>query len=210
MADFAPVTGLAKGSQILVVNPGSPYRAVGELIDAARAAPDKITFGSGSASSRMAGEMFQQLAGIRLLHVPYKSNPAAVTDLIGGQIDMMITDSATGLPQIQAGKLRALATSAARRATMLPALPTIAEAGVKGYDMTYWFAVYAPARTPPAIIDRLRAAIIAAIDGPAARHFFESTGSEVFTTTPEALAKFQVEESAKWARIIRQAGIEPE
>ena len=208
--DFTPVTGLAKGSQILVVNTRSPYQSVGALIAAARAAPEKITFGSGSASSRMAVEMFQQLADVRLLHVPYKSNPMAVTDLVGGQIDMMITDSATGLPQIQAGKLRALATSASRRAVALPDLPTIAEAGVKGYDMSYWFAVYAPAGTPRPIVERLRQATIAAIGEPAARNFYESTGSEVFTTTPEGLAKFQVEEANKWARIIRQAGIEPE
>jgi tripartite-type tricarboxylate transporter receptor subunit TctC len=153
--DFAPVSGLGKGGQVLVVNPASPYKSVAELLAAARAKPGKLSFGSGSSSSRVAGELFQQMAGIELLHVPYKSNPLAITDLLGGQIDLMITDTSTGVPQIRSGKLRALGVSTAKRLAMLPEVPTISEAGVKGYDMGYWFAAYVPAGTPAPVVQRL-------------------------------------------------------
>ena len=145
--DFAPVTGLGKGGQVLVVNTASPYKSVAELLAAARAKPGKISFGSGSSSSRIAGELFQQMADVQILHVPYKSNPLAITDLLGGQIDMMITDTSTGVPQIKGGKLRALGVSTSKRLALLPEVPTIDEAGVKGYDMGYWFAAYVPAGT---------------------------------------------------------------
>ena len=123
--DFVPVTGLGKGGQVLVVNAQAPFKDVGELLAAARKAPGKLSFGSGSSSSRMAGELLQQMADIKLLHVPYKSNTLAVTDLLGGQIDMMITDTATGLPQVKGGKLRALGMSSASRSPLAPDVPTI-------------------------------------------------------------------------------------
>lgn len=124
-------------------------------IEQARKAPGKLSFGSGSSSSRIAGELLQQMTGINLLHVPYKSNPLAVTDLLGGQISMMITDAATGLPQVSSGKLRALGVTGTERSPLAPNVPTIAEAGVPGYEMGYWFAAYAPAGTDPAIVSRL-------------------------------------------------------
>jgi len=208
--DFAPVTALAKGYQVLVVNPNSPYKTLGELLAAAKKAPGKLSFGSGSASSRVAGELFTQMAGIEMLHVPYKSNPLAITDLLGGQLDMMIPDTATGAPQIKAGKLRALGVTATKPLALLPGVPTISEAGVKGYEMSYWFAAYLPANTPPAVVNRLHDLLVAGTTGPAAKAFFESGGSEPFTTTPDGLAKFQIEESQKWGKVIKAAGIEPE
>ena len=126
--DFAPVTGLGKGSQVLVVKADAPYRTVTELLAAARQKPGKLSFGSGSSSSRVAGELFQQMSGTEILHVPYKSNPMAITDLLGGQIDLMITDMSTGVPQIKGGKLRALGVSTLKRSSLLPDVPTIAEA----------------------------------------------------------------------------------
>ena len=208
--DFTPVSGLGKGGQVLVVRTESRYNSVAELIDAARKAPGKLSFGSGSASSRVAGEMFKQLAGIDLLHVPYKSNPMALTDLLGGQIDLMIPDTATGLPQIKSGKLRALGFSMQSRSPQLPDVPTIAEAGVKGYDMSYWFAVYAPAGTPAPVIAKLNELITAAVKSAPAKAFFESSGVTAWTTTPEELSKFQVAETQKWGRVIKASGIEPE
>jgi tripartite-type tricarboxylate transporter receptor subunit TctC len=208
--DFAPVTALGKGSQVMVVNAAAPYRGVGEILAKAKKEPGKLSFGSGSSSSRVAGELFKQMAGVDLLHVPYKSNPLAVTDLLGGQIDLMITDNATGLPHVRSGKLRALGVSTLQRSPLLPEVPTIDEAGVKGYDIGYWFAAYVPAHTPPAVVARLRELLIAGTASPAAKAFFESTGSEPFTTTPEALAKFQLDEAQKWGRVIKAAGIEPE
>lgn len=209
--DYAPITALGKGGQIMVVNPAFPAKSVAEFVALAKKNPGKYTFGSGSSSSRMAGELLQQLADIKLLHVPYKSNTLAVTDLLGSQIDMMITDAATGLPQVKAGKLRALGVSSAQRSPLAPQVPTIAEAGVKGYEMGYWFAAYAPASTSPAVISRLNELLVKAAKSEAARKaFYEPTGTEVFTTSPEELAKFQTGESQKWGRIVKAAGIEAE
>jgi tripartite-type tricarboxylate transporter receptor subunit TctC len=208
--DFAPVTGLAKGAQIMVVNPSLPYKTVAEFIAAAKKEPGKLTFGSGSSSSRIAGELLQQMAGIQLLHVPYKSNPLAITDLLGGQIHMMITDMATGLPQVRAGKLRALGVSSLKRSSLAPDVPTIAEAGVPGYEMGFWFAAYVPAATPQAIVRRLNELLHKALASAPAKALFDQTGFEPFATTPEDLARFQAAESQKWQSIIKKAGIEPE
>ncbi len=209
--DFSPVAALGKGGQIMVVNPTFPAKSVAEFIALAKKEPGKYSFGSGSSSSRMAGELLQQMADIKLLHVPYKSNTLAVTDLLGGQINMMITDTATGLPQVKAGKLRALGFSSSTRSALAPDVPTIAEAGVKGYEMGYWFAAYAPAKTPPAVVKRLNELLVKAARSEAAKTaFYEPTGTEVFTSSPEELAKFQAGESQKWGRIVKAAGIEAE
>lgn len=208
--DFAPVTGLGKGGQILVVRSDSPYKSVADLVAKAKSQPGKLSFGSGSSSSRVAGEMFKQLSGTDILHVPYKSNPPAVTDLLGGQIDLMITDTATGMPQVKAGKLRALGYSTQKRSPLLPEVPTIHEAGVKGYDMGYWFAAYVPAGTPAPVIARLRELLVVATKSPAAKTFFDNGGSEAWTTTPDELAKFQAAETQKWGKVIKAAGIEAE
>ena len=209
--DFAPITGLGKGGQIMVVNSQSPVTSVKDFIALAKKEPGKISFGSGSSSSRIAGELFQQLAGVQLLHVPYKSNTFAVTDLLGGQIQMMITDTATGLPHIKSGKLRALGYSAKTRSPLAPEVPTIDEAGVKGYDIGYWFAAYAPAKTPQPIVARLNELLTKAGKSPTANSaFYAMSGVEVFTTSPEEMAKFQLAESKKWGEIINKAGIEKE
>ena len=210
VTDFAPLTGLGKGGQVLVVNTGSPYQSVADLIAAAKKDPGKLTFGSGSSSSRVAGEMLKQMAGIDLIHVPYKSNPLAITALLGGQIDLMITDVSTGIPQIKAGKLRPLGFSTQQRSALLPEVPTIAEAGVPGYDMGYWFAAYVPDDTPAPVVARLNALLIAAVNSSAAKAFFEGSGSLPWTTTPAELASFQAAETEKWGKVIKAAGIEPE
>ena len=209
--DFAPVTLLGKGGQIMIVNPAKvPAKTVGEFIALARKDPGKLSFGSGSSSSRIAGELFQQMANVQLLHVPYKSNPLAVTDLLGGQIDMMITDTATGLPQVKGGKVRALGVSGLKRSPLAPDIPTIDEAGVKGYEMSYWFAAYVPAKTPPAVVKRLNELLVNATKSASAKAFYESTGTDAVTSSPEELAKFQGSESQKWGRIVKAANITPE
>lgn len=209
--DYAPIAALGKGGQIMVVNPSFPAKTVAEFVALAKKEPGKYSFGSGSSSSRMAGELLQQMADIKLLHVPYKSNTLAVTDLLGGQINMMITDTATGLPQVKSGKLRALGVSSATRSPLAPDVPTISEAGVKGYEMGYWFAAYAPAKTPPAVVKRLNELLVKAAKSESAKAaFYEPTGTEVFTSSPEELAKFQAGESLKWGRIVKAAGIEAE
>ena len=208
--DFAPLSGLGKGGQVLVVPASSPYQSVGELVAYAKANPGKLSFGSGSSSSRIAGEMLKQLAGVDILHVPYKSNPLAITDLLGGQINLMITDVSTGVPQIKAGKLRALGYSTPKRSAQLPDVPTIAEAGVKGYDMGYWFAAYAPANTPAPVVAKLNQLLNKAVHSAAAKSFFDMSGSEAWTTTPAELAQFQATETKKWGQVIKAAGITPE
>ena len=208
--DFAPVTGLGKGGQVLVVRADAPYKSVADVVAKAKKEPGKLSFGSGSSSSRVAGEMFKQLSGTDILHVPYKSNPPAVTDLIGGQIDLMITDTASGLPHVKSGKLRALGYSTKSRSPLLPEVPTIDEAGVKGYDMGYWFAAYVPAGTPAPVVARLRDLLTAGVKSAAAKTFFSASGVEPWTTTPEELAKFQAAETQKWGKVIKAAGIEAE
>ena len=208
--DFAPVAGLGKGGQVLVVRADAPYRSVADLLAAAKKQPGKLSFGSGSSSSRVAGEMLKQLAGVDLMHVPYKSNPLAITDLLGGQIDLMITDTSTGVPQIKSGKLRALGYSTTKRSPQLPEVPTLAEAGVKGYDMGYWFAAYAPAGTPQAVVATLNRLLSDAVHGAAAKSFFEMSGSEGWTASPQELAAFQAAETRKWGQVIQAAGIQPE
>jgi tripartite-type tricarboxylate transporter receptor subunit TctC len=208
--DFAPVTLLGKGGQIMIVNPKVPANSVAEFIALAKKSPGKLTYGSGSSSSRIAGELLQQMAGIEILHVPYKSNPLAITDLLGGQIDMMITDTATGLPQVKGGKVRALGVTASKRSVLAPDIPTISEAGVKGYEMGYWFAAYVPAKTPPAVVAKLREYLVAASKSPSATKFYETTGTDLVTSTSDELAKFQADESQKWGRIVKAAKIEAE
>ncbi|MDR2330411.1 MAG: tripartite tricarboxylate transporter substrate binding protein [Comamonas sp.] len=208
--DFTPITGLGKGGQVLVVPANAPYQSVGELLAYAKANPGKLSFGSGSSSSRVAGEMLKQLADVDILHVPYKSNPLAITDLLGGQINLMITDVSTGVPQIKAGKLRALGYSTQKRSAQLPDVPTIAEAGVKGYDMGYWFAAYAPANVPAAVSAKLNQLLGQAVGSAAAKSFFEMSGSDPWTTSQTELAQFQATETTKWGQVIKAAGITPE
>lgn len=208
--DFEPVSALGRGGQIMVVNPSLPVHSVADFIQLAKSRPGKLSFGSGSSSSRTAGELFKQMTGTYIVNIPYRSNPPAVTDLIGGQIDMMITDMATGLPQVKAGKLKALGVSTKKRSPLAPEVPTIDEAGVKGYEMTYWFAAYVPAGTPAPVIARLNELLVKAARSPSAAPFYQSTGTEIFTSTADELRKFQASESQKWGRIIKSAGIEPE
>jgi len=208
--DFEPVTLLGKGGQIMIVNPKVPAKTVAEFIALAKKEPGKLTFGSGSSSSRIAGELLQQMAHIQILHVPYKSNPTALTDVVGGQLDMMITDSATGLPQVKAGKVRALGVTGRKRMALAPEIPTIDEAGVKGYEMGYWFAAYVPAKTPPAVVKRLHELLVKATASTSAKQFYDFTGTERATSSPEELGQFQRAESQKWGRIIKEANIQPE
>lgn len=207
--DFEPVTLLGTGGQIMVVNPSSPVKTVEDFIKLAKKEPGKLSFGSGSSSSRVAGELLQQMAGIELLHVPYKSNPLAITDLLGGQIDMMIADMATGLPQVKSDKLRALGVTTSTPSPLAPDVPTIAAAGVPGYEMGYWFGAYVPANTPAAVVSKLHDLLVGATTRGAATQFYSQTGTKPVVSTPQELADFQKAETEKWGAIIKKAGIEP-
>lgn len=208
--DFEPVTLLSRGGQILVVNNDLPVNSVQDLVKLAKEKPGKLSFGYGSSSSRIAGELFKQMTGTYIVGIPYRSNPPAVTDLIGGQIQFMITDMATGLPQAKAGKVRPLGVSTTRRTPLAPELPTLSEAGIKGYEMSFWFAAYVPAGTPPAIVARLNDILVAANKSQTVGNFYAQNGFEALTGEPEDLRKFQAAESDKWRKIITAAGIEKE
>lgn len=206
--DFRPVTLLGTGGQIMVVHPSSEAQNVEDFLRLAEEKPGELSFGSGSSSSRVAGELLQQMADIELLHVPYKSNPMAITDLLGGQITMMISDMATGLPQVQSGSLRALGVTTPERSPLAPDVPTIAEAGVPGYEMGYWFGAYVPAGTPDNVVQKLHELLTQATTRDAAQQFYRQTGTAHVTSTAAELAKFQEEETKKWGEIIERAGIE--
>ena len=208
--DFSPVTALVKGDLIMVVNPKVGVNTVGELIALARKNPGKLTFGAGTASARLSVEQFQQMTGTELLHVPYKANPQAVTDLLAGQVDMMIVDFTTTLPHVEAGKLKGLAVTSRKRSALAPSLPTLDEAGVKGYEMSYWNAAYLPAKTPEPIVKRLNELLINAMAKESVRSFVTRGGMEVYTNTPAEMVKFQAAEAARWSGIIKRANIQPE
>jgi len=210
VADFAPVTAVAKGAMVAVVPTDSPFKSIDEVLAAAKKNPGKLTFGSGSSSSRMAGELFKQMSHVDLLHVPYKSNPLALTDLIGRQIDLMFADTPTALPLVHSGKLKVLGYTGAKRSVALPQVPTLQELGIKGYESSYWIAVYAPHGTPPGIVRRLNDAFVKATKTPLVKDTYERVVYDVFTTTPEGLASFQQAQAQQWARTIKSAGIEAE
>ena len=209
--DFTPVTGLNRGgAQVMLVRPSLPAKTLAEFIALAKSRPVPLTFGHGSSTARVAAELLQQMAGIKLQQVPYKSNVFAINDLLGSQIDMTITDLATGLPQAQGGKLRALGVSSLTRSPLAPDIPTIDESGLPGYELAFWSAAYLPASAPAAIVERLHQLLSKAVKGPSMQNYYRVTGSQMAITSPEELARFQAAESEKWGRIIRTAGIEPE
>lgn len=208
--DFEPVGKLGTITLALATHQSVPAKTVKELIAYAKANPGKLTFGAGSSSSRIAGEMLKSLAGLDLTYVPYRSNPQAITDLLGGQISLVFADISTTLPQIKAGKVNGLAVSTARRSALAPDLPTMAESGVAGYDLAAWFAAFAPARTPSPVIDKLNQAFIAALNDKATRERLLAAGIEPEAGTPAELQAFVPIEIRKWADIVKAAGIQPE
>ena len=208
--DFAPVGRMVQGYMLMVVNPSVKAQNVAEFIALAKKSPGKLSYGSGSSSARVAAELFQHLSGTQLNYVPYKANPLAVMDLVAGQTDMMIVDLTTSLPQVKAGKLRALGVSSLQRSPLVPTVPAIADAGLPGYEANHWNALYAPAGTPPAVVKRLNELMRRAMAAEPVRQWVEQNGMEVAPTSPDELAKFQLAELDRWGRIIREAGIQPE
>ena len=209
-ADFTPITAVGKGSLIAIVPTTSHIRSIPDLVAEARKNPGKVSFGSGSSSSRVAGELFKQLTGADMLNVPYRSNPLAITDLLGRQVTVVFTDTPAGLPLVQGGKARAIGYTGSKRAPALPDVPTLEEQGIKGYELSYWNAVYAPRGTPAAVVQKLNEAFVAAAQATVVKAVYDKALLDVFTTSPEGLASFQKAEKEKWGRIIKAAGIDPE
>ena len=210
VADFEPVTKLGTITLALVAHPSVPAKDVKELIAYAKANPGKLTFGSGSTSSRIAGELLKITAGIDMLHIPYKSNPQVVTDLLGGQISLFFGDVSTSLPPVAAGKLKGYAVSSLKRSPLAPDLPTLDEFGIAGYDLTAWFAAFVPAKTPRPVVDKLNAALRVALTDKDISTKLQGAGIEPVASSPEELKKFVDSEISKWAKIVAEAKIEPE
>jgi tripartite-type tricarboxylate transporter receptor subunit TctC len=209
---FTPISTLASVPLIAAVKADSPHRTLAELLTAARARPEAITYAQASSSQRVAAEMLASMAGARMLMVPYRSSPLAVQDLIAGRVDLFVADQAVILPQVQAGTLRALGVTTKERSAQLPDVPTIAEAAsLPQYELFAWFVLAAPAGTPALPIARLNAAVRAAMEQPELRERLASgLGMAVRPSTPEEAATFVAAETVKWTNAIRAAGIDPE
>ena len=206
--DFTPITRVAMVPNLLVVNPGQPYASVKELIAYAKANPGKINFASSGngTSIHLSGELFKQMAGVDMQHVPYRGSAPALTDLMGGQTQVMFDNMPSSIPFVREGKLRALAVTTARRSPALPDVPTIAEAGVPGFDATSWFGLLAPAGTPVPVIARLNASILKALADPEVKKKLVEQGAEPSGETPEQFAAFIKAETAKWGEVVKRSG----
>ena len=206
---FVPVGYMGSVPLIIAVNNDVPAKTLREFVDLAKAKPNFVTFASASTSQLVSSEMLAGMAGMQMTNVPYKSGPAAMTDLIGGQVMMFSADFAVMLPQVKGGKIRGLAVTSSKRSAAIPELPTVNEAlGLKDYELIAYFAVFAPAGTPPDIVAKLNQAINAAAQSKDIQEKFAGIGFAVEPGTPEALAQRSKLETAKWAKAIRDAKIE--
>jgi tripartite-type tricarboxylate transporter receptor subunit TctC len=210
--DFAPISLLASVPLLVAVPANSPHRTLTDLLTAARVRPEAVTFASASASQRVAAEMLASMAGVRMLHVPYRASPAAIQDLIAGRVDVFVADQAVILPPTQGGQLRVLGVTTRGRSPQLPESPTVAEAAnLPNYEIFAWFVLAAPTGTPAPVIARLNAAVQQAAANPELRQRLEQVlGMTVTPSTPAEAQAFLRSETVKWTNAIRAAGIEPE
>jgi tripartite-type tricarboxylate transporter receptor subunit TctC len=206
--DFAPVALTTAAPNLLVVHPSLPAKSVKELVALAKSRPGQLTFassGSGTAP-HLSAELFKAMAGVSMLHVPYKGSPPAVIDLLAGEVTLMFSPSSTVLPHVKNGRLRALAVTTAGRIGLLPGLPTVAESGLKGYETITWFGFVAPARTSHPVLARLNGEIVRTLAIPEVRAVFAAQGIETVGGTPEEFGAYIRVEIEKWARAIRLSG----
>jgi tripartite-type tricarboxylate transporter receptor subunit TctC len=206
--ELAPVAPIVSLSNVLVVHPSVPAKTVKEVIDLAKKDPGKWTYASSGngTSIHMSGAMFTQLTGTDIVHIPYKGRAPAITDLLAGQTNMMFDNIPSALPHIKSGKLRAIATTGAKRDPALPDLPTIAESGVKGYESGVWFGIMVPAATPRDIVMKLNAAAVQAAKAPEFVKRMTDLGYNIIPGSPEQMATMLKEEVARWAPIVKASG----
>jgi tripartite-type tricarboxylate transporter receptor subunit TctC len=209
LRDLAPITWATSGSNVLVVHPSVPARSVRELIALAKAQPGKLSYGSSGAGNagHLAGELFNGMAGIKMVHIPYKGGAPAMIDLLAGQIQLIFSSAPTAVPQVKAGKIRGLAVTTAKRSVILPELPTIAEAGLPGFEADNWYGVVTTMKTPRVVIDRLNTEIVRALHATDVTQLLLAQGLEVRTSTPQEFGAYMKSEFDKWAKVIKDAGI---
>jgi tripartite-type tricarboxylate transporter receptor subunit TctC len=206
--DFTPITLVATLPLALVVNPAVPARSAAELIALARSKPGTLNFASAGngGPTHLAGELLRTMAAIDIVHVPYKGNAAALTELVGGQVQMMFSNLLTSMPHVRTGRLRALAVSTARRSPQAPDLPTIEESGVPGYDVTPWYGILGPAGLPTAIVTRWNREVARIVRLPDMKEKFVAQGIDLVSSTPEAFAALIKAELPKWRKVVRDSG----
>ena len=207
--DFAPVMLLGSISNVLLVGPDQPFKNVKDVVAAAKSKPGTLQFASAGqgTSQHLSGETFKLLAGVDITHVPYKGSAPAIQDVMGGQVPMSFETALVALPQIKAGKVKALAVTSARRSAVLPDVPTMQEAGIAGFDVASWQALYAPAGTPPAIVNKLNAELAKIIAQPDTKARMDGLGLEYSPNTADQFAAFQRTEQAKWAKIVKDGNV---
>ncbi|QWD59623.1 tripartite tricarboxylate transporter substrate binding protein [Polynucleobacter sp. MWH-UH35A] len=210
--DLTPIILIEKGPLVLVVNPNSPYKTVQDIVAAAKAKSGVLTFSSGGigGSHQLSAELFELNAGIQMIHVPYKSGSAALTDLMGGNVDLMFDQMYSAVPSIQAGKIRPLAITSKKRSPLLPNVPSFAELGYPKVEVLNWQGLIAPKGTPKAIIDKLNAAANEALKDPQLRELMLSQGNEIGGGSPAEFATLIKSEAAKWSTVVKSANIKPE
>lgn len=208
--DFTPICTVARTSNVVNVTGSSPYKTAAELIAAAKAAPGKLTYAYSSATTRLAGELFAQSAGIKLTGVSYKASMAGLTDVASGQVDLFFIDHLSVAPLLQSGKIRALAVSGDKRIGALPNVPNASEIGVPGYTIQPWFGVYVSSKTPAAAVEQLREMMTQALNTPAAKATMDKRGQEPMVLCGNAMTKLQSDEINLWRGVLQKAGIQPE
>jgi tripartite-type tricarboxylate transporter receptor subunit TctC len=195
---------------MLVVNPSLPIHSVKELVAYAKANPGKLSFASGNTAGIVAGKTLTHWAGVDMLHVPYKSTPPALEDIIAGRVSMMFADFTTAIPHVRAGTLRALAITRIHRSNLFPELPTLDEAGVTGFNLDAWAGIVAPAKTPPEIVTKLNGVLRKIIDSPETNTRFRNVGFEGFSSSPEELGEYIKAQLGQWSEMVKSAGIQAE
>ena len=208
--DFTAVSRVGSYTLMLVLHPSVPAKSVKELIEHIKANPGKLSYASGNTSGVVAGATLARWAELDLLHVPYKSSAPALTDVLGGRVSMMFTDLVTGLPHVKSNALRALAVTRLQRSALIPELPTLDEAGVKGFDMDSWAGIFVPADTPAKIVTLLNTELRKAIDNAEVKSKLGTAGFEAFSSSPQELGDFVQVQLGKWGKMIKDAGIQPE
>ena len=211
LKDFVPVVFVLDAEGLLAVNPSLPVKNVSELIAYLKANPGKVSYGSGGigTASHLAGELFVMTTKVDMVHIPYKGNALAITDLIGGQTQVMFATMPTILPYVKSDKLRGLAVTGANRDPSMPDLPSISET-LPGFDVKNWIGLFAPAGTPPAVVKKLHNEVSKIMQQPSVQKKLESEGAKYYAMSPEAFGTFQKKESVRWGKIIKSAGIKPE